>query len=174
MSEEQQRQEAVRRRLAGESPAEIADALLRTSRWVRKRVARHHDQPDSGSWAQSRSRALLTSPGRTPADVEHLILKARERLVANPQAQYGSLAIQWVLRSVGVVDIPPARTIERVLARENLAGLPTQRRPPRDLRPPHPRLRRIRAPVGTVDRPGPTLPATLIRETRPHPPAPPR
>ena len=107
MSEERLRQEAVRRRLTGESPAEIADALGRSTRWVRKWVARHQEQTGSDSWAQSRSRAPLNSPGRTPANIEHLILEARERLVANPRAQYGSLAIQWELRRVGVTDIPP-------------------------------------------------------------------
>ena len=87
MSEERLRQEAVRRRLTGESPAEIADALGRSTRWVRKWVARHQEQTGSDSWAQSRSRAPLNSPGRTPANIEHLILEARERLVANPRAQ---------------------------------------------------------------------------------------
>lgn len=72
MSEERQRQEAVRRRLPGEPPADI---------------------------------------------IEHLILQARERLVANPRARCGSLPIQWELRRVGVTNIPPARTIERVLNR---------------------------------------------------------
>lgn len=37
--------------------------------------------------------------------------------MANPRAQYGALAIQWELRRLGVDPIPPARTIERVLAR---------------------------------------------------------
>ena len=128
MSEERLRQEAVRRRLTGESPAEIADALGRSTRWVRKWVARHQEQTGSDSWAQSRSRAPLNSPGRTPANIEHLILEARERLVANPRAQYGSLAIQWELRRVGVTDIPPSRTIERVLNRAG-ATRPRGRQP---------------------------------------------
>lgn len=125
MSDEELRQEAVRRRLAGESPAEIAQDLGRTTRWVRKWVARHDEQTTERDWAQSRSRAPHTSPSRTPADVEAQILSARERLVANPRAQYGSLAIQWELRRLGVEPIPPARTIERVLAR---AGVSQPRR----------------------------------------------
>ena len=125
MSEEQLRQEAVRRRLAGEGPTEIAEALGRTTRWVRKWVARHDADSDSQGWAESRSRAPHRSPSRTPAELEALILAARARLVANPRAQYGSLAIQWELRRGGVEEIPPARTIERVLAR---AGLSRQRR----------------------------------------------
>ncbi len=117
MSEEELRQEAVRRRLAGESPAEIAQGLGRTTRWVRKWVARHGEEAGTEAWAESRSRAPHHSPTRTPAELETLILEARSRLVANPRAQYGALAIQWELRRVGVDPIPPARTIERVLAR---------------------------------------------------------
>lgn len=54
MSEEELRQEAVRRRLAGESPTEIGAALGRTTRWVRKWVARHGEVGHSDTWAESR------------------------------------------------------------------------------------------------------------------------
>jgi len=117
VSEQDLRQEAVRRRMSGERPTEIAEALGRTTRWVRKWVARHDADGDDDRWAESRSRAPLRSPSRTPDEIEALILAARARLVANPRGQYGSLAIQWELRRVGVEQIPPARTIERVLAR---------------------------------------------------------
>lgn len=117
MSEEELRREAVRRRLAGESATEIAEALGRTTRWVRKWVARHDEQAGDQGWAESRSRAPHRSPTRTPTEIEKLILEARARLVANPRAQYGALAIAWELRRLGVTQIPPARTIERVLTR---------------------------------------------------------
>lgn len=125
MSEEELRREAVRRRLAGESPDEIAAALGRTSRWVRKWVVRHAEEGSDEGWAQSRSRAPHRSPTRTPEALVAQILAARERLDANPRAQYGSLAVQWELRRLGVDPIPPARTIERVLQR---AGVTRQRR----------------------------------------------
>ena len=128
MSEEELRREAVRRRLAGEGPSEIAEALGRTTRWVRKWVARHDADGDGEGWAESRSRAPHRSPTRTPAELEALILAARERLVANRRAQYGSLAIQWELRRVGVAEIPPARTIERVLSRAGVTQ-PRRRQP---------------------------------------------
>ena len=121
MSEEELRVEAVRRRSAGESPTEIAEALGRTTRWVRKWVARHDEDGHDDGWAQSRSRAPLSSPTETPAELEGQILASRARLVANPRAQYGALAIQWDLRRVGVEPIPPARTIERVLERAGVA-----------------------------------------------------
>ena len=109
MSEEQLRVEAARRRSSGESPTEIAAALGRTTRWVRKWVARHDEDGHFDSWAHSRSRAPLSSPTKTPSELEAQILASRARLVANPRAQYGSLAIQWDLRRVGVEPIPPAR-----------------------------------------------------------------
>lgn len=125
MSEEELRREAVRRRLSGESAEEIAGELGRTSRWVRKWVERHGEDGHDDGWASSRSRAPLSSPTRTPDEVAERILAARERLVANPRAQYGSLAIQWELRRLGVDPIPPSWTIERVLAR---AGVTRPRR----------------------------------------------
>lgn len=127
MSEQELRIEAVRRRLEGESPTEIAAALGRTTRWVRKWVARHDEDGQGDGWAESRSRAPLSSPTKTPVEIEQQILASRARLVANPRAQYGSLAIQWDLRRVGVEPIPPARTIERVLERAGVAQ-PRRRR----------------------------------------------
>ena len=121
MSEEEQRREAVRRRLAGEHPAEIAEALGRTTRWVRKWVERHRTEGHTESWVESRSRAPHHSPTQTSDELRSLVLASRERLVANPRAQYGSLAIQWDLRRIGVIEIPPARTIERILARAGVA-----------------------------------------------------
>lgn len=125
MSEEELRREAVRRRLAGESPTEIAQAVGRTTRWVRKWVARHDESGEEQRWAQDRSRAPHHSPTKLDDETRDLIIAARERLVANPRAQYGALAIQWELRRIGVTDIPPSWTIDRVLAR---AGVTRPRR----------------------------------------------
>ncbi len=127
MSEEELRQEAVRRRSEGESPTEIAAVLGRTTRWVRKWVARHDEEGHDNDWAQARSRAPISSPTKTSAEIEAQILASRARLVANPRAQYGSLAIQWDLRRIGVDPIPPSRTIERILARAGVAQ-PRRRR----------------------------------------------
>lgn len=121
MSEEELRKEAVRRRLAGESPTGIAETLGRTPRWVRKWVARHDEDGHQDSWAQGRSRVPHRSPARTHVEVRDQILAARARLVANPRAQYGALAIQWELRRLGVEPIPLARTIERTLTRAGVA-----------------------------------------------------
>ena len=121
MSEEQLRKEAVRRRQAGESAEDVAAALGRTSRWVRKWATRADEETGNQDWASGRSRAPHHSPTRTPDVVRHLIIAARARLVTNPRSQYGPLAIAWELRRMGVDPIPPRWTIERVINTEGLA-----------------------------------------------------
>jgi len=105
LSEEGLRKEAVRRRQAGEGAEEVAAALGRTSRWVRKWVARAEAETDNEAWAQGRSRAPHHSPTRLPDELRRSIVDARSRLTANPRAQYGPLAIAWELRRM-VADHP--------------------------------------------------------------------
>jgi hypothetical protein len=95
VSEEELRKEAVRRRQAGESAEEVAVALGRTSRWVRKRSVRAETETDNQDRAAGRSRAPHTSPTRTAADLRQSIIDARARLDANPRGQYGPLAVAW-------------------------------------------------------------------------------
>lgn len=120
-SEEDLRKEAVRRRRAGEAPAEIATVLGRSDRWVRKWVGRAEEESDSLTWAAGRPRAPHSSPNATPPELVAAILDARARLVANPRAQYGALAVAWELRRMGVSPIPNRWTIERVISRAGLA-----------------------------------------------------
>lgn len=128
MSEEELRKEAVRRRRGGESTQEIAAALGRTDRWVRKWVARAEEETGNEGWAKSRSRAPHRSPRRTPEGLRRLILDARLRLQANRRAQYGPLAVAWELRRMGVDPVPNRWTIEREIARAGLAK-PRRRQP---------------------------------------------
>ena len=125
MSEEELRKEAVRRRLAGESAEEVATALGRTGRWVRKWSARAEEETGNQAWAEGRSRAPHNSPTRTADEVRRSIIDARARLVANPRGQYGPLAVAWELRRMGVNPIPPRWTIERVINADNAGGKPT-------------------------------------------------
>jgi hypothetical protein len=125
VSEEEMRKRAVQRRQAGESAEEVAAALGRTARWVRKWTARAREETTNQGWAAGRSRAPHTSPTRTTEDVRRSIIDARARLVANPRGQYGPLAVAWELRRMGVEPIPPRWTIERVI---HAAGLARPRR----------------------------------------------
>ena len=124
-SEEEFRKEAVRRRLAGESPAEIARSLGRSPRWVQKWVGRH--ELGEADWARGLKRGPRRAANRTRADVEAQVVAVRERLVANPWAQVGAEAIAWELRKLGV-EPPPRRTIEWVVARAGVTRRPRRSR----------------------------------------------
>jgi len=119
------RREAVRRRLAGESPEAIAIDLGRTRQWVAKWAARHDSSvPD---WAQGRSRAPVRVANRTSEEVEAQVLALRARLAANPWAQVGAPAIAWELEKLDAL-VPPLRTNEAILSR---AGATRRERPRR-------------------------------------------
>lgn len=121
-SEAELRTEAVRRRLAGESPEAIASSLGRSARWVQKWVGRH--EAGGEGWATGRKRGPKRAANRTPTELERQVLAVRERLAANPWAQVGAEAIAWELKKLGV-EPPPRRTIEHILAR---AGATSRRR----------------------------------------------
>ncbi|HYV01123.1 MAG TPA: integrase core domain-containing protein [Actinomycetota bacterium] len=108
------RKDAVARVLSGEPAGKVAVELGRTERWVRKWVGRY-DPADDG-WAEERSRAPHVQPRRTPAGVERLVLEVRDRLMADPWAQVGAVAIAWELEKLGITP-PEVWTIDRILRR---------------------------------------------------------
>jgi putative transposase len=116
-SERELRREAVRRRLGGESAAEIGRALGRSARWVQKWVGRH--DPADPDWAEGAKRGPERAPNRTADRVEARVLAVRARLAEHPWAQVGAPAIAWELEKLGA-EVPPARTIERILARSGV------------------------------------------------------
>ncbi len=117
MNEIERRREAVRRRQAGETTSEVAAALGRTDRWVRKWAARQAASAGGDDWAQSLSRAPRSSPSATSQQVRDQVLAVRAKLELNPQSQYGPLAIAWELQLLGVDPLPEIWTINRILAR---------------------------------------------------------
>lgn len=116
MGEIELRREAVRRRNAGETTGQVAEALGRSDRWVRKWLARHDEAGQGEDWAQSLSRAPHRSPNRTPSEVRDQVLAVRAKLELDPRSQYGPLAIAWELHVLGVEPVPEIWTINRILA----------------------------------------------------------
>jgi len=114
-AEEKLRREAVRRALAGESAAAIAQELRRSRRWVVKWLARY--DPKDEAWARERSRAPKRVANRSAAKLETLVLAVRARLQANPWAQVGATAILWELSKLRLRRLPEPRTVERILER---------------------------------------------------------
>ena len=106
MDEVERGREGVRRHRAGEAVQQVAEALGRTDRWVRKWSARADASVSGEDWAQSHSRAPKQSPSRTPDRLREQVLQARAKLEANPMSQYGALAIAWELHTLGVDPVP--------------------------------------------------------------------
>jgi hypothetical protein len=120
MDEIQSRDEAIRRYLAEEHPAEICHALGYSNPWLYKWLKR--DDPMHPGWVQSRSRAPHHLMAKTSPVVERLVCEIRQRLVQTRDAQRRALAIQWQLQPLGVPPLPKIWTIHRILHRHGLVG----------------------------------------------------
>ena len=136
-TEEDLRKEAVRRRLAGESAAQIGRSLGRSARWVQKWAERY--DPDEEGWARGAKRGPARAANRTAEQVETQVLAVRKRLAGHPWAQVGAPAIAWELEKLGA-QAPPARTTERILERSGMTARSRgRRRAPKGI--PYPELR---------------------------------
>ena len=75
---QKQRASAVQRYFAGESPESICASLRKTKPWLYKWVARH--TPDNPTWFEDLSRRPLSSPYRTPREIEKIVEMVRLNL----------------------------------------------------------------------------------------------
>ena len=123
-----QRASAVERYLAGEAPERICASLGKATRWLYKWVARH--TPDDPSWFEDQSRRPLSSPCRTPAEIEKIVELVRLNLY-NTELFCGNQAIQWEMIDMEVQPIPSPSTIGRILRRRELTHRRTGRYTPK-------------------------------------------
>src|SRR4030067_1481199 len=119
-----ERANAVQRYLAGEAPESICASLGKTTRWLYKWVARH--TPDDPAWFEDRSRRPLSSPYRTPAEIEKIVEMVRLNLY-NKGLFCGNQAIQWEMIDMEVQPIPSLSTIGRILRHRELTHRRTGR-----------------------------------------------
>jgi transposase InsO family protein len=119
-----QRAGAVARYFAGEDPARICASLGKTTRWLYKWVARH--TPEDPAWVNDQSRQPLSSPSRTPVEIEAIVEMVRLSLY-NKGLFCGNQAIQWELRDMAVHPVPSLSTIGRILRRRELTHRRTGR-----------------------------------------------
>jgi len=123
-----QRALAVQRYLAGESPESICRSLGKTKPWLYKWVARH--KPDDPAWLEDQSRRPLSSPSRTPAEIEQIVEMVRLSLY-NKDLFCGNQAIQWEMSDMEVQPLPSLSTIGRILHRRELTHRRTGRYTPK-------------------------------------------
>ena len=123
-----QRASAVERYFAGENPDKICASLGKSTRWLYKWASRH--TPVDPAWFADRSRRPLSSPYRTPAEVERIVEMVRLDLY-NHDLFCGNQAIQWKLIDMGVQPVPSLSTIGRILRRRELTNRRTGRYTPK-------------------------------------------
>jgi transposase InsO family protein len=108
---------AVERFKNGESPESICTSLGKSKFWLYKWINRY-DEYDS-SWCEDRSRRPLVTPNHTPAEIEEIVKMVRLNLY-NQDLFCGAQAILWEMEDLGAKPLPSIRTINRILARNEL------------------------------------------------------
>ena len=124
----QKRLKAVQRFYEGEEPDEICASLGCSRSWLYKWASRF--VPDDPAWFEDRSRRPLSSPYRTPAEIEKIVELVRLDLYNN-DLFCGNQAIQWKLIDMEVQPVPSLSTIGRILRRRELTHRRTGRYTPK-------------------------------------------
>jgi putative transposase len=124
----QKRLKAVQRFYEGEEPDEICASLGCSRSWLYKWASRF--TPDDPAWFDDRSRRPLSSPYRTPAEIEKIVELVRLDLYNN-DLFCGNQAIQWKLIDMEVQPVPSLSTIGRILRRRELIHRRTGRYAPK-------------------------------------------
>ena len=119
---------AVQRFKAGESPESICISLGKSRFWLYKWVKRFNESDPS--WVEDRSRRPLVSSNRTPSEIEEIVKMIRLNLY-NRNLFCGAQAILWEMEDLGVEPLPSIRTINRILARNDLTHRRTGRYEPK-------------------------------------------
>jgi len=113
----QERLKAVQRFFDGEDPEDICASLGRSRSWLYKWVTRY--APVNSEWFEDRSRRPLSSPCRTPAEIEKIVEMVRLNLY-NTGLFCGNQAIQWEMIDMEVQPVTSLSTISRILRRRDL------------------------------------------------------
>ena len=108
---------AVQRFRNGESPETICTSLGKSRSWLYKWIARQ-DVANS-AWNEERSRCPQSMPNRTATEIEEIVKTVRLSLY-NKDMFCGAQAILWELEDLAVKPLLSARTINRILARNEL------------------------------------------------------
>ena len=115
-AQEQRRQQAVVRSLAGDKSEAICRALPCAKSWLYTWKARY--QADDPTWAKGLSTQPRHKPRQVPQRIAQRIVELRRTL--GQRGQHGSAAsLQQEREQQGIKPIPSLRTIYRMLQRHN-------------------------------------------------------
>jgi putative transposase len=118
--QEQRRQQALIRYLAGEKIEAICRDMHCSKSWLYKWKARY--QADDAGWAKGVSTQPRHKPSQTPEPIVQHVVTLRRTLVQRGQ-RGSAAAIQQGLQQQGVEPIPSLRTIYRILQRHEQEAL---------------------------------------------------
>lgn len=119
---------AVQRFQTGESPESICTSLGKSRFWLYKWIKRFDESDDS--WLNDHSRRPLLTPNRTAPEIEEIVKMIRLNLY-NQDLFCGAQAILWEMEDLGVDPLPSIRTINRIIARNDLTNRRTGRYEPK-------------------------------------------
>ena len=120
MKEYEQRQEAIRRYLAGEKVIKIAQSLKKSRKWLHTWIKRFNERKDS-NWFEDLSKAPLNIKTTLNEETEQQILLIRKELMNEKMAQIGAISIQYEFERRGIKPIPDVWTINRVISKNGLS-----------------------------------------------------
>ena len=118
-AQEQRRQRAIDRYLAGDPIEDICRELACSKSWLYKWRDRY--LATDPSWSAERSRSPRTTPTKTPQRIEQVVVALRQTLAQHGKG-CGAASIQQALAQQGREPVPSQRTIYRMLPREDREG----------------------------------------------------
>ena len=112
--QEQRRQQAVARYLAGDKIEDICREMQCAKSWLFKWKARY--QADDPSWAQEQLRRPRSNPSKTAQAVEQAVVALHRTLVQSGKGGRAA-SVRQALKQQGTEPVPSLRTIYRILQR---------------------------------------------------------
>jgi transposase len=113
-AQEQRRQRAIDRYLAGDPIEDICRALACSKSWLYKWRERY--LATDPSWSAELSRGPRATPTKTPQRIAQVVVVLRQTLAQQGQS-CGAASIQQALAQQGIEPVPSQRTIYRILHR---------------------------------------------------------
>ena len=131
MKEYEQRQEAIRRYLAGEKIIKIAQCLQKSRKWVYHWIKRFNEK-NAVDWFKDESKAPRKTSIKLAEEIEQQILLIRKELMQEKMSQIGAISIQYEFEKRAIKPIPDVWTINRVIAKHGLSKQVSVHKIPKD------------------------------------------
>jgi transposase-like protein len=119
-SQEQRRQQAVARYLAGDNIEDICREMPCSKSWLYKWKQRY--RATAPGWATAQTRRPRSHPSQTPHTVAQAVVDLHQTLVQSGKGCRAA-SIQQGLAQQGITPVPSRRTIYRILQRHAQEGI---------------------------------------------------